>query len=521
VKRNREHRGWLGVGLAGGIALLGGLGCDRSCDADATCLPDDWDPEGTTSEPPGSCPEDPAEGPVPASCGIWVSLSLGLDGNPGTQEEPVQTIAWAVGLTKSGPKKRIYLCGETFSEPVNLPAGVSLFGGFDCMQGWRYEGLSHRAKIAPIAQFIPLTLLAGDKPSTVGDVEVRSADAETPGGSSIAVLLRDGARGSLHRAGIFAGNGADGHDGEDGDHNGMSALKGHYGHEGAPACTAAIGLGAMAVTIACEDGTYSTSGAGGDGGELVAGNGMEGLPTVQPNPYGYGVGGLGQSEAPTCTGGTNGVQGAGGEHGTPTADYGKITNEGVITGGDGGSGTPGKPGQGGGGGGASFGNLACGGAPFGGAGGGSGGTGGCGGRPGTGGQAGGSSIGIVARTQDVTLSAVEITTGQGGRGGRGGTGQAGGQGGLAGPGGKSYGGMNGVQAGCAGGAGGNGGSGGHGAGGHGGHSVGVGLVGIADLPSPFTWTAGQWGAGGDGGGGVPETLRGYAGVESPQLVFDP
>jgi hypothetical protein len=78
-----------------------------------------------------------------------------------------------------------------------------------------------------------------------------------------------------------------------------------------------------------------------------------------------------------------------------------------------------------------------------------------------------------------------------------------------------------VAVGHAGGAGGNGGSGGHGAGGHGGHSVGVGLVGIADLPSPFTWTAGQWGAGGDGGGGVPETLRGYAGVESPQLVFDP
>lgn len=139
-----KNKSWLGVGLVSGIAFLGGLGCDRSCDADATCLPEDWDPEGTTGEPPEGCPEDPADGPMPPGCGIWVSLSLGIDGNRGTQEEPVQTIAWAVGLAKSGPKKRIFLCGDTYSEPVHLPAGVSLFGGFDCAQG-----LAVRGAVAP------------------------------------------------------------------------------------------------------------------------------------------------------------------------------------------------------------------------------------------------------------------------------------------------------------------------------------------------------------------------------------
>lgn len=351
---------------------------------------------------------------------------------------------------------------------------------------------------------------------------MRSADAEGPGDSSIAVLLRDGARGSLRRAAIFAGNGADGRDGEDGDHNGFAAPKGQQGNEGASACTAAPGLGGAPVTIACEGGTYSTSGAGGDGAEQFAGNGMDGLPSVDPNPYSYGLGGLGESGAPSCTPGTGGAQGVAGQHGAPDGNYGKVTNEGVVLGGDGGDGTPGKPGQGGGGGGASFGNLACGAAPFGGAGGGSGGSGGCGGRPGKGGQAGGSSIGIVARTQDILFSEVRITTGKGGNGGNGGQGQAGGQGGLPGPGGKGYGGMNGVQAGCAGGAGGNGGSGGHGAGGRGGHSVGVALVGIMSSPALFEWTAGSKGEGGKAGGDVPGLeLDGDKGVQSTQLVFDP
>src|SRR6185369_9305210 len=32
-----------------------------------------------------SCPDDPANGPVDESCGIWLSASLGDDKNPGTQ----------------------------------------------------------------------------------------------------------------------------------------------------------------------------------------------------------------------------------------------------------------------------------------------------------------------------------------------------------------------------------------------------------------------------------------------------
>lgn len=505
------------------LACIGGLvpalaGCDRGCDAYATCFPEDW-----LADPPiAACPEDPADGPVAEHCGVWVSSTLGQDSGPGTQEAPVQTLAKAIALAQAG-SGRIYACGETYAEPVSLPSGISLFGGFDCGHDWAYTGLSHRARIVPAPGFIALTFLEGDEPSMIGDIEARSADAVEPGASSIAVLILDQTRGVLRRADIFAGNGADGQDGADGDHNGFPAKEGVWGKGGADACTADAGMGGDFVALDCGDGSSSTGGAGGDGTEQLAGNGADGLPVVEQDEYGYGAGGKGESAAPTCTGGQSGMQGASGEHGTPDANNGEITREGQVLGGDGGDGTAGLPGQGGGGGGASLGKASCGvGSPTGGAGGGSGGSGGCGGRSGKGGQAGGSSIGIAARGSQVDVTDVRIFPGNGGNGGKGGTLQAGGQGGLPGAGGQAFGDGGGVKSGCPGGAGGNGGNGGHGAGGRGGHSTAVALVGIPNLTldGASVPAAGNRGAGGEGGGPLA-AVAGKDGTAAPYLTFDP
>lgn len=269
----------------------------------------------------------------------------------------------------------------------------------------------------------------------------------------MAVLIQDQAKGSLRRSDIFAGNGADGADGDDGNHNGFPAAKGIVGNDGADACTADTGLGGSPIKVICGDATFSVGGPGGDGGELVASDGADGLPLPKPNPSAYGVGGKGELSSPACTSGQGGAQGMSGQDGAPIPPTveNRITKEGLVLGGNGGDGTAGLPGQGGGGGGASFGKpMICGAAPSGGAGGGLGGTGGCGGRGGRGGQAGGSSIGLAVRGTGVSFYDVRITANNGGQGGRGGQSQQGGQGGLPGAGGQGFGGVNGTHSGCAG-----------------------------------------------------------------------
>lgn len=520
---DRTFRAWLlsGLTLAAGTLASGVLvGCDRSCDAYATCVPDGWTGGGEGED---GCPVDPADGPVGPECGIWVSTSQGLDSSPGTQEEPVQTLAKAIELAQSG-RGRVYACGEVYQEAVSIPSGVSLFGGFDCANEWGYSGMSHRAKIVSAPDLIALTMLEGDKPSLVGDIEAHSADAVKPGGSSMAVLVLDQAKGALLRSDIFAGNGADGADGEDGGLE-VDPKDGLSGQDGADACTTEPGLGGASIKLDCGDGTFSMGGPGGDGGELVAGGGGAGLPLPEPNLEDYGLGGKGEELAPMCTGGQGGVQGAPGQDGARAViARQRLTQQGAVLGGDGGDGTPGLPGQGGGGGGASFGKaIVCGGAPPGGAGGGSGGTGGCGGRGGKGGQAGGASIGLAVRGEGVELRDLRITAGNGGRGGRGGQSQPGGQGGLAGIGGQGVGAGGGIQSGCPGGSGGNGGNGGYGSGGRGGDSVAVAEVGLGNvnLLGDSQKLFGAPGPGGDGGNPAIFALAGYWGTAAGNLTFDP
>lgn len=495
------------------------LGCDQGCEVDATCVPEGW----TIGSVDDVCPVDPADGPIRPDCGIWASARLGSDTRSGTPESPVRTIAKAVDLAHAGPK-RVYACGEIYTEAVQLPSGISLYGGFDCEHGWVYTGTSKRAILSPDPGNIALILADGDGQSVVTDIEARSADALKPGGSSIAVLVQDAAKGKLVRAAIFAGRGADGPNGEDGDHNGFPSLKGSAGKSGEDACTSDVGIGGVTVTVSCGDGTFSAGGPGGDGGESAASAGADGLPLPDPNPANSGIGGKSQSAMFTCSAGSGGVQGINGQDGVPEGGWGRITKDGQVFGGGGHDGKPGAPGQGGGGGGGALGSLlVCGAAHPGGAGGGSGGSGGCGGRGGKGGVAGGSSIGLVVRGASFQFFDVWVTAGNGGNGGKGGQGQQGGQGGLPGAGGLGFGGGGGVQSGCGGGIGGNGGSGGDGAGGRGGHSVAVAYVGLVNVPlyGNSAMLFGEAGSGGYGGNPAIPSQNAPPGLQAPSGAFDP
>lgn len=519
------------VALVTAWTALAGLGCDDSCAGIFRCPVATGGGSGAGGQggsgggEPDPCPEDPADGPVADGCGVWVTASWGDDSRAGGQAEPVASIAQAIALAKAGTG-RIYACGEVFAEVVKLPSGISLYGGFSCARGaWTYEGKGHWSTIAPgFPTVAALTLLPGTQESLLMDLRVESVDAIEPGGTSLAVLSLDGARGTIKRSHFIAGNGADGADGEDGAHNGVPAKSGLQGNDGANACTGDPGLGGLGLELDC-GGVITSGGNGGDGGELFANDGWAGLQPPNPNPQGYGTGGKAQSAAPgtLCTSGSAGIQGNSGDHGAGAAGLGRLTEKGYI-GTPGANGIPGTPGQGGGGGGASIGSALCGaGMPHGGAGGGSGGTGGCGGKPGKGGQAGGSSIALAVLGAGLALSDVRLTSGNGGNGGNGGALQPGGQGGLPGLGGLSFGGANGVKAGCHGGAGGQGGNGGNGGGGLGGHAVSLALVeGVFVIPAgPIPSDYGSGGFGGDGGNKSLRGTTGQGGVAAGNLAFPP
>ena len=486
---------WVAALLFVGVVVPGAVGCGpgESSSTDGT--------GGGGGDGGGGgpvCPEDPAEGPVPEECGIWVSASLGNDGNAGTQAEPVASLMRAIELANDGPE-RVYACGETWSETLVVPFGVSLYGGFDCEANWAYLGEPKRMMVTspgPIA----ITWVADEpegKPSMLVDFYVEASDAVEPGASSIGVFVRDVRPLTILRGEVVAGNGADGADGEPGDVN-PPTKSGTPGTDGADACSAAVSAGGSSMELNCPGSAPNPyGGKGGDAGSATAEDGQAG---GQASDVPGGEGGLGQQSAPTCTSGAPGAPGMAGSAGYGGDADGRLEETGYV--GDRGvNGSFGIPGQGGGGGGAMLGSaLVCGAANPGGAAGGSGGTGGCGGWGGRGGQGGGGSLPLALRG-DVDLQYILLRSRRGGNGGNGGPPQLGASGGAGGKGGNGTGS---IPPGCAGGAGGTGGKGGWGGGGAGGPSLGV--VYALGVGAPPLWEV-DWDLsmieGGTGGIGDP------------------
>jgi len=499
-------RRWWFRSLATGMscAVLGGVGGCRPYDCN----------DYVTCEPPPPCEPDPAVAPAEDRCGVFVSESLGTDESPGTRAQPVRSMARAIALAQTGPK-RVYACAETFVQPVVLPSGVELWGGLDCSRDWGFLGADKKTILAPGPNMIPLRVEAGSGTSIMADVRADAADATTPSGSSIAVMIMPGAALEILRSQIVAGNGAPGANGRDG--GSASAMAGTPGASGGSACSADVVPGGMAVVTRCE-GLETIGGKGGTGNITSGGDGQDGQPAPVSNPQGDGLGGVGASSAAQCVDGGDAANGADGEHGKGGTGLGRLTLAG-WQGENGQDGGDGRPGQGGGGGGGSQGGaLLCGNNQVkGGAGGGSGGGGGCGGKGGKGGGYGGASIGLLSFGGQVAVRMSTITTGHGGTGGNGGSFQVGGAGAPGGLGGASF---NMAGAGCDGGDGGQGGDGGYGGGGLGGSSLGIAhLLGQPVAQEGVTIQTGMPGYGGLGGHPDLPGSKGDDGVRGDLLGF--
>jgi len=443
------------------------------------------------------CVPDPAAAPPDDRCGVFVSSSLGSDGNTGTQRWPVRSMERALSLAQRG-SRRIYACAEVFLAPVLLPAGVELWGGLDCVTDWSYVGETRKTTLAPGPDAIPLRVDTGEGVSRVADVRAEAVDASLPSGSSTAVMVMPEVEVEFLRSEFVAGNGAPGADGEDGSVN-AHAQAGAPGLPGGAACSADIVPGGQAVSNVCDEFT-SIGGQGGQGNVTVGSAGQDGQPEPASNSIGWGKGGVGEtSEGLQCKEGFVGWSGTDGEHAKGATGPGRLTLEG-WEGDDGQDGGNGLPGQGGGGGGGARGGAYLCGSMLNkaGASGGSGGAGGCGGKGGKGGRHGGASIGLLSLSDQVTIRATTIATGKGGDGGMGGFPQLSGLGGASGPGGTLF---NSADPGCPGGPGGHGGHGGFGGGGVGGPSIGIAhLQGATVVQEDVTIRVGLFGQGGLGGG---------------------
>ncbi|XYI00435.1 hypothetical protein ACMHYB_12035 [Sorangium sp. So ce1128] len=494
---------------------------------------------GQPPPPPQCVPDDGQAWAAEVECGVFVSVK-GDDDNSGTPDEPVKTFGRAIELALAEPQaRRIYACAgddQTFIEQVVVPETVTIFGGLDCTDGWKWT--ETKTKLTAGEGQIPLkmrgtgTVHLEDLHVVAAPAEAQVADGERKGdGLSSIAAIADGMKVELERCELEAGGAARGADGlayDDSPGNELAAPKGDDGRPGADACSEALVTpGGAGVTNDCgmrDDSDVSTSGKGGFGDTDSGGAGNEGYPTTARNDEPNRGRGEAPSGNPNCGPGGRGDTDNDGmpftaEPGTPGTNapaIGAISSDDGYTGTPGANGGPGAPGRGGGGGGGARGITAdetsrrcpgISGEARPGASGGSGGAGGCGGNGGRGGRPGGSSIALVSINATLSFEEVTLRAGRGGDGGDGSFGQDGGPGGMGGPGGNVPAGSIGLDPACAGGRGGPGGTGGRGAGGQGGHSLGIAFR-DTDLPANgdiegVKITPGQPGLGGAGGQGDP------------------
>ncbi|MGK3965771.1 PGRS family protein [Sorangium sp. So ce118] len=436
---------------------------------------------------------------------------------------------------------RVYACagdGEEFNEVVEVPGGVTLYGGLDCDNDWLWIGDATKTVLTADEGMIPLTMSGPSGAVRIEDLRVvakSTAQQRDGAGMSSIAAIAHGTTVKLVRCELEAGDAAPGADGASVIER---ASQGAPGLPGIAACSRdddARVAGGDRVPNTCGTSDDPTDDSvGGRGGYSEPGRGSvgdDGQP-LDPANSEQKNGGTGWTmSAPRCTPGLAGSNGSTGTPGAGATGPGAISMTGYA-GVAGGSGSRGAPGQGGGGGGGERGEVetevrmdntiyvcrdgvsedrA-------GASGGSGGAGGCGGLAGSGGFPGGASIALISIDAALSFEGVTLKAGAGGQGGDGGDGQQGGAGGLGGLGGEVASNHIGMNAGCPGGPGGRGGNGGKGGGGQGGHSLGIAFRGtpppsdgVTILPLGAAGLGGNSGApGGDrGDNGIAEATRAF------------
>ncbi len=482
--------------------------------------------------------EDPPDG-VDQNCdgidgepenAIFVSVT-GLDGNPGTPELPVRTVAKGLERAENAGKGHVYVTGGDFFGGAHLHEGVRVFCGFTLDFSVRDFEVNESILFPGIpGPGTPGTVTAvavglGAGVTSIEGCTIMGPVVTEPDASSYAVYARDVGPG-LRIADnlILGGAGGDAESGDPGDHgsDGFLGIAGKWAYDvgfgsqcsavnsqtggpgGAKTCGGISVAGGVGGTAVCPD--FDEWGAidscpveehqepglqeQGDSGLPTGGGGAGGVPgldsihTVMDNGMFCGWDMMNCSYCHVALGGSggkngkNGTPGANGAAGAGCSLQGGFVVGGLWTSSKSSGGGTGAYGAGGGGGGAAGGVEVYGceetnqGSDVGGSGGG-GGSGGCGATGGIGGGGGGGAFTIFLTWGQAYPGWPEIVgnaliTGTGGGGGAGGAGGVGGTGGYGGDGGIDGSGDYSMWCVGEGGNGGHGGNGGAGGGGGGG-----------------------------------------------------
>jgi hypothetical protein len=455
------------IDLPGSMATVSMLGTTSDCPARAnstglgnaagacayTCAANYWDLNGDRNAVAtsngceyGPCvqssPNDaPDDAFLDANCdgidgtaanAIFVAPApLGNDVNPGDQFSPKATITGAMATAIALGRSQVYVAAGTFSGPLTLNNGISLYGGYNATAGWSRSA----ANVTSIVSSTNIGVSAsGINVSTIFDrFTVISGNATVPGANSIGIDIANSSSAlEIRNSVINSGNGAAGSTGG----RGVDGVAGDPGSPGQTGCDGCSNNGNGG------GGGFSSCGAtGGPGGRGGYGEGNSDGRSGGGGSGGAGGGNLGsaaQGCSNTCCSspcrGVNGGTGGSGNTGSSGGHGGGGNGAGGVTfgawvgssGQNGAAGGAGGSGAGGGGGGGGSSNVDL---LFGcgsicnddrGGGGGGGGAGGCPGTGGIGGTGGGGSFGIFVFNSSPVIAGCTIDAGNGGAGGVGG-----------------------------------------------------------------------------------------------------
>lgn len=410
---------------------------------------------------------------------------IGLPTNPGTMANPLTDLQVAIDLAAADPSRdHVYVSEGIYAGPFVLADGVSVWGGYSQVNGWKRSQAHVTELTAAVGLPNGMVGVVGSNlasPITLGSVTVKTFSA-APLLSNYGILLQQADDVTLEGVQVVTGMGGSGLPGS----NGIAGTNGSAGKGGGTSCgfnycNGTGGAGANA------------GGSGGEGGRDFHPNGYSGASGAGP------AGGAGGSGGGWISAGLNGKSGGAGTNGSAglaTSNAGTLTAGWWVPNGDGlagGNGGHGSGGGGGGGGSADFFLTS-------GNGGGGGGGGGFGATSGKGGRAGGSSFAVCLWQSQVAIESCNLNSGAGRNGGTGGFSATGGLGGSGGAGNNCCN----VPFGGNGGAGGKGGNSGAGAGGGGGHSYGIVLDPLSTMTlANSTVIAGAAGLGGTSPAGGP------------------
>jgi hypothetical protein len=428
-----------------------------------------------------------------AADSIFVDPINGSDtSGDGTKAKPLQHLmgpAGAIALAKAQSKSHILVSTGALSESVTVevPDGISVWGGYDASQGWQRSNAIARPRVTVTAP-TAVRVSSPTSPMRWDRLDVTAGDAVAAGESSYGFVVVSGSALTLTNTIVTAGKGA------------LGTAATTPSKQATPAVANGSVGGGERVATCCVAQISNSCAPGAAGKNSCAFSGGAGNPCGAPAAPVPGKGPKpGKGGGPNSPGGAGGPGDPGTPAPVPTVAFGTVGTNGYTpaqgtTGGDGTAGSGGggggfngpngctcntlvttKPGHGGG-------------------------AGGCGGKPATAAGGGGGSFALFLFDASPTLDNVKLVAGKGGDGGKGVVGGPGMDGGLGG-------GTNNVR-------GGDGGSGGPGApssGGPGGPSICLEQVGTS-APIYTTTPTFVVGSPGLGGSSPNAALKGVIGI---------